>query len=428
VVEETKARHTPATECTVAPDRAVPVGYERTDIGVIPDDWDLVPLSALMQFQNGANADKSAYGIGIPFINVLEVITKSHLLSKDIPGLVTLSKRAVDSYSIRRGDVVFNRTSETQDEVGLAAVYIDDKPVVFGGFVIRGRPINNRLDIDFAGYGLRGPLIRTQLIALGQGAIRANVGQSDLKQVWFPLPQLPEQRAVAQALSDTDALIESLRQLIIKKRELKRGAMQELLTGETRLPGFIGKWEVKPFAEIVRLRRDRIDPRRPSSQEFCVELEHIESGTGFLSGHTTASNSISLKSVFKKNDVLFGKLRSYLRKFWLATRDGVCPPEIWVFASVACSIIPEFLFQIVTTDQFIEVSSSAYGTHMPRSDWNVIKNYEVHLPPVEEQAAIAEVLSEMDVEITTLEAKVAKTRQLKQGMMQELLTGRTRLT
>jgi len=90
-------------------------------------------------------------------------------------------------------------------------------------------------------------------------------------------------------------------------------------------------------------------------------------------------------------------------------------------------LIPEFLFQLVKVDRFIEAASSAYGTHMPRSDWSVVKNYEVSLPRVPEQIAIATILSDMDAAISALEAKLAKARQLKRGMMQELLTGRIRL-
>jgi len=90
-------------------------------------------------------------------------------------------------------------------------------------------------------------------------------------------------------------------------------------------------------------------------------------------------------------------------------------------------VTPEFLLQIVGMDRFVEAASTAFGTHMPRADWNVIKNYEVVTPSIEEQTAIAPVLSDMEAEIEALEARREKTRQIKQGMMQELLTGRTRL-
>src|SRR5438132_12214052 len=141
----------------------------------------------------------------------------------------------------------------------------------------------------------------------------AHLPKDKLEKVPIPLlPTKAEQEAIAGALSDADALIESLEQLIAKKRHIKQGVMQELLTGKKRLPGFSGEWEVKRFGDIAQPRKERIDPRRAGAQDFCVELEHIEQGTGCLAGYTAAGEGSSLKSVFQKGDVLFGKLRAYL--------------------------------------------------------------------------------------------------------------------
>ena len=203
----------------------LPPGYKQTEVGVIPQDWSLGTFSDLFDFTNGVNADKSAYGRGVPFINVLEVITHTHIRFSQISGRVTLTKAQIDSFSVRRGDIVFNRTSETQEEVGLCSVYLDDEVVVFGGFVIRARPRRHFLDAVYSGYALRTPVVRSQISAMGQGAIRANVGQADLRKVYAPLPPRSEQEAIAEALSDADALIESLDQLIAKKRHLKQGAI-----------------------------------------------------------------------------------------------------------------------------------------------------------------------------------------------------------
>jgi type I restriction enzyme, S subunit len=241
------------------------------------------------------------------------------------------------------------------------------------------------------------------------------------------VPRPPEQRIIAAALSDVDELLHALERLIKKKRDLKQAAMQQLLTGQTRLPGFDGEWEVKRFGELAVPRKERVDPRKAGVQGFCIELEHIEQGSGRLTGSGSAGEESSLKSVFKAGDVLFGKLRAYLRKYWLADRSGVCSTEIWVLVASSSLISPEFLFQLVTVNEFIDVASTAYGTHMPRSDWNVVKNYEVAVPKPVEQAAIAEVLTDMDRELAVLEERLAKTRALKQGVMQELLTGRTSL-
>ena len=141
----------------------------------------------------------------------------------------------------------------------------------------------------------------------------------------------------------------------------------------------------------------------------------------------TLTEGASLKSAFRENDVLFGKLRAYLRKFWLATRSGVCSTEIWALVANPHVVASTFLFQLVKVDSFIEAACNAYGTHMPRSDWSVVKNYELRVPALPEQTAIATVLSDMDAELTALEQRRSKTQALKQAMMQELLTGRTRL-
>lgn len=136
---------------------------------------------------------------------------------------------------MRKGDIIFNRTSETQEEVGLSSVYMDDDLVVFGGFVIRGRPTGASLDATYSGYAFRSPLIHAQIVAKGQGAIRSNIGQADLSQVRAPIPPLPEQRAIAAVLSDIDDELAALETQLAKTRALKQGMMQELLSGRTRL-------------------------------------------------------------------------------------------------------------------------------------------------------------------------------------------------
>ena len=204
--------------------------------------------------------------------------------------------------------------------------------------------------------------------------------------------------------------------------------MQELLTGKKRLPGFAGKWRKNQFCELAYPGRNRFTPSIKQTHEFCIELEHIGQGTGILLGYTQTTKMSSLKSIFEIDDILFGKLRAYLRKYWRANRAGVCSTEIWVLKPFVENVTSGYLYQLVQTNLFVESASTAYGTHMPRSDWRVVKDLEVKLPPtLEEQTAIANILSDMDDEIAALEAKLAKARQIKIGMMQELLTGRIRL-
>ncbi len=403
-------------------------GYKQTEVGEIPREWDILCLGEFFSFKNGLNKAKEFFGYGTPIVNYMDVYRHPGLFSHNLDGRVDVNKQELKAFEVRRGDVFFTRTSETVEEVGITSVMLDESlDTVFSGFVLRARPKDDRLDDQFMKYCFSSSIVRKQITSKSTYTTRALTNGRALSAVAIACPPKPEQCAIAAALSDADGLISGLDQLIAKKRDIKQAAMQQLLTGKRRLPGFSGEWEVKRFGEIATPRKERIDPRKAGAQEFCVELEHIEQGSGRLVGNTSAGDQSSLKSTFQVGDVLFGKLRAYLRKYWLSDRLGVCSTEIWALVANRRLVTPEFLFQLVTVDQFIEAASTAYGTHMPRSDWNVVKNYEVSLPKIEEQTAIATVLSDMDAEIDALEQKRDKTCALKQGMMQELLTGRIRL-
>jgi type I restriction enzyme S subunit len=223
-----------------------------------------------------------------------------------------------------------------------------------------------------------------------------------------------------------DALLGGLDRLIAKKRDLKQAAMQQLLTGQTRLPGFHGEWEAVEFGDVAVIRNAKVVASSTPDGTPCVELEHIDQGTGRLLTSAEATG-LGSKYSFRKGDVLFGRLRAYLRKYWLAAFDAVCSTEIWPLLARDGRLDGSFLYWVVQTNDFVNAASLSYGTHMPRSDWSVLKKLALRLPPLPEQTTIAAVLSDMDAELAALEARRDKTRDLKQAMMQELLTGKTRL-
>lgn len=394
-------------------------GYKQTEIGVIPEEWEVRSIGQMFRLVNGcAFKPEDWRQSGTPIIRIQNLNDSSapfNFSQDPVP-----EKNRVES-----GDLLFAWSGTIGTSFGariwtgpsgvlnqhIFKVLMDEQQITLPFSLL----VFARVEEDIAKQ------------AHGFKASFVHVKKSDLVKVCLPVPPCPEQRAIAEALGDVDALIGSLEKLIAKKRDLKQAAMQELLTGKKRLPGFSGEWEVKRFAEMAQPRTQRLDPRRTNVHTFCIELENIEQRTGRLLGYNCTSPLSSIKTVFQAGDVLFGKLRAYLRKYWLANHDGICSTEIWALASNSRLIIPEFLFQVVTTDQFIDVASTAYGTHMPRSEWNLVKNLEVTIPLLDEQTAIAAVLSDMDAEISALEQRLSKTRALKQGMMQELLTGRTRL-
>lgn len=202
--------------------------------------------------------------------------------------------------------------------------------------------------------------------------------------------------------------------------------MQQLLTGRTRLPGFNGSWGSVPFEALARPSKERVDPQTMPNGTQLIELEHIESGSGHIGRASTAGEAVSFKSVYRPGDVLFGKLRPYLRKFALVETDGLCSTEIWVLRAEKPNETA-FVRYVVESDSFIGAASGGYGTHMPRADWNVVRRFPIPLPEPSEQKAIAGVLLDADQEIRVLIRRLAKARSLKSGMMQQLLTGRVRL-
>ena len=258
------------------------------------------------------------------------------------------------------------------------------------------------------------------------GATINQITNASLNSFVVSLPSPGEQQAIAARLEDVDRYIAALEQMIAKKQATKHSLMQQLLTGKTRLPGFTEPWVVGTFESLASPSRERAMPRSVPGITPLVDLDQIEGGSGRLIGTSQASEAASLKAVFKPGDVLFGKLRAYLRKFWYAEVGGLCTTEIWVFRARQ-GVHGRFVRYIVETDQFIDAASGAYGTHMPRSDWGSVRALPLAIPSHAEQVAIASALGDADNEIGFLHRRLEKACDIKTGMMQQLLTGCTRL-
>lgn len=201
-----------------------------------------------------------------------------------------------------------------------------------------------------------------------------------------------------------------------------------MVTGKRRSSRFSGEWRTYFLGHLIAPRKERVMPEDvPCSK--CIELEHIQQITGKIIGACVSGNQKSLKSVFYRGDILFGKLRPYLRKYALTHFSGVCSTEIWVFNSISKAItLNQFAYYLLQSDWFIAAANSTIGTKMPRADWSQLRYLKVKIPSsVKEQTAIAEVLSDADSLIASLQKLIAKKKAIKQGAMQELLTGKRRL-
>ena len=399
----------------------------------IPSDWEEKTLGELFEFKNGINAGKESYGKGVKFINVMEVIYNDYITSEMIPGSVQISDDQKELYQVKHGDVLFNRTSETIDEIGLTAVYYGNDDVVFGGFIIRGRPINSLIDDKFKRYCFRSKIVRDQIIKSGQGAVRTNIGQGDLEKVEVPLPKLPEQKAIAQILSLMDTAINKNNLLVAKKELQKKWLMQNLLSGKKRLIGFNEDWKEYPYEKLLRVVKRPVEWNDDELYKL-VSVRRRSAGMFFreaLHGH-----QIKVKDLRNANegDFLFSKMQIVHGASALVTNEfagsKISGSYIAVIARDPKSLNIEFFNWYSQTPYFYhQTYISSYGVHIEKMtfDFESFLSLEMKLPSCEEQAAIARVLRAADKEIQLLKLKTEKLKEQKKGMMQVLLTGKKRL-
>lgn len=251
-----------------------------------------------------------------------------------------------------------------------------------------------------------------EVVAAGNDQLNLNTSRIGLIEV--PFPPLPEQRAIATALGDADALITALDQLIAKKRDLKQAAMQQLLTGKKRLPGFSGAWEVKKLGELLAYEQPTKYLVKSSEYSDANDLPVLTAGKTFILGYTNEINGIynNLPAIIFDDFTTATKYVSFPFKAKSSAMKILRPRHP--------AINLRLVFEIMQHVKFPLSDHKRYWI----SEYQKI---EIHLPNAEEQTAIAEVLSNMDAEITALEQRRDKTRAIKQGMMQQLLTGKVRL-
>lgn len=394
-------------------------GFKQADGEVIPIDWNLVPLESVTppNVKNGI--------VDGPFGSNLKTI---HYRNSGIPiitsGYVTDGRFNAEDYlyvdqakfneekrsAVKPGDIVMAKIGE---RCGASAML----PVTHEIGILSGNALKITIDSQrhSAFYIWQ---VLWNLYSSGGVELLKTVGaqpaisMANLKKYKVPVPPTKaEQEAIAEALSDADALIESLEQLLAKKRQLKQGAMQELLTGKRRLPGFSGEWESKPLAKVAPLQRG-FDLPNP---QLRLGLYPVVYSNGILNYHTAFQ--VRGPGVVTGRSGTIGTVTFVEQDFW--------PHNTSLWVTSFKDNDPRFVYYLLNR---IGLERFATGSGVPTLNRNDVHSFKVSIPPrIEEQVTIAAVLSDMDAEIAALEAKLAKARQLKQGMMQELLTGKTRL-
>lgn len=342
----------------------------------------------------------------------------------------TNDEKDIQKYSLVKGDVLFNRTNSA-DLVGKTSLYRGEYPAIYAGYLIRLNYDRKKVVGEYLNYILNTQEAKEYCLAVKtDGVSQSNINAQKIGAFLFHLPPFEEQEKISEALSDVDNLIFSLQKLIEKKKAIKQGAMQELLTGKKRLPGFSGEWSYKSLGILGDLSREAINPQSLSETSF-YEYSMPAYDNGRQPEKTSGKSMHSSRLKIYGDIILFNKLNVRQRRVWHVKEcleNAVCSSEFLPYHSLG--VHSEFLYQVLLCDKTtvdFENMSTGTSNSQKRITPSDFLEYEIALPEKDEQEAIAQVLSDMDSEIEQLEKKLAKYQQIKQGMMQELLTGRIRL-
>ena len=429
-------------------------GYKKTEVGVIPEDWEVKYLKQISPSQSvGLVINPSSYfdekGT-VPSL-VGSQISENHINWEIANRITEASNESLPASRLKAGDLVTVRVGEP----GITAVV----PPELDGcncasmMIVRQHPSFNSLWLC---YMMNSRLGKAQINHVQYGTAQKQFNISDAIDFIYPVPPFPEQKTIAQTLSDVDALIAALDKHIAKKRNIKTGTMQQLLTGKTRLPGFgegkgykksaIGvipeDWEVDDLGKFITEFRGGA-PLKPS--DFTNGGVKVLPKGAVVRGGFLKINDKDLQFCSKQYANHYGKNKINNTYIVVVLRDlvpsgpsiglivKIKKPEIYILAQGVYGfktqgIIDEYLIQYSNSFPYRklmnEIMVGSTQVHITNTAFKAIK---LPFPPLPQQKAIAQVLSDIDTEITALEKRRAKTQAIKQGMMQELLTGRTRL-
>ena len=412
-------------------------GYKQTEVGVIPKEWAVNALGKscdiVTKGTTPTSIGRAFTTSGVAFLKAESISESGYTIPENVACIDETTHALLKRSQLKRNDLLIS-IAGVLGRVGL--VEESDLPANTNqALAIVRLSRNSQFERTFVFYALRSPCVSRQIRDINVQAAQANISLQDVRDFLLPIPPLPEQRAIAAALSDVDALLGGLDRLIAKKRDLKQAAMQQLLTGQTRLPGFSGEWEVKRLGDVGEIRSGGT----PSTTQphfwdgevpWCTPTD-ITALRGYKYLITTARTISSAGLQASSAEVIPS------RSLIMTSRAtiGACAINLVPMTTNQGfkNVVPfvqfdvEFVYYLMTKQEAGLVALCGGSTFLEIGK-KQLSAYEISLPKDRsEQTAIAAVLSDMDAELASLEARRDKTRDLKQAMMQELLTGKTRL-
>lgn len=412
--------------------------FKDTEVGKIPVDWEIIKFDKAFTFYptNTLSRDMlceegSVYNIHygdvlIKYCSVLDAERES------IPAIKN-SDNFKPVYTIKNGDIIIADTAEDETVGKVCEVQnVGTKNIVSGLHTMWVRPIEDTFSASYLGYAMNGSVYHDQLIPFIQGTKVSSISKAAIENTYILLPPPQEQHRIASALTDIDELISSLDKLIAKKKDIKQGAMQQLLTGKVRLKGFAEPWVEKKLGDCA-ITTSGGTPSRSMTEFYKGNINWFT--TGELSdGYLYESNEKITQEALDSSSAKIVPANTLLMAMYGATIGKLGILQIPSATNQACCAIlckyieTKFLFYILLHNRS-SIIEQGCGAGQPNISQEIVKELHFYVPSsLAEQRAIATILTDMDNELTTLEAKRSKYAMLKDGMMQQLLTGKIRLT
>jgi type I restriction enzyme S subunit len=411
-------------------------GYKQTEVGVIPEEWEVQPLGELSDFvTSGSRGWAQFYSeSGALFIRSQNV-RDGRLSFEDVQYVTPPTGAEGNRTKVRLNDLLITITGNSVGNVALVEQTFDEAYISqHVGLVRLKEPSRGAYVCRYLSPNSPG---NPQIAGSQSGQSKPGLNLQNLKDFQIALPPtLSELQAIATALSDVDGLLGGLDRLIAKKRDLKQAAMQQLLTGQTRLPGFHGEWEVKRLGDVGKFLKGsgvKKDQTRSGSlacvrygELYTLHNDVVREFQSWISPEVAAT-AVRLK----QGDILFagsGETKEEIGKCaaFVSDVEAYAGGDIVILRPDTCDSV--YLGYYLNTGSIArQKASRGQGDAVVHISSSALSDVRCKLPPHPEQTAIAEVLSEMDGELAVLEQRREKTRALKQAMMQEILTGRTRL-
>jgi type I restriction enzyme S subunit len=415
--------------------------YKETEVGIIPSDWDVKKIAEVGDVRGGKRLPKgyslTQHPTPHPYVRVADMY-QGGVSTEDIRYVPEDAFPLIQNYRISSSDV-FISVAGTLGLVGKVPSELDGANLTENA----DRITNLDCDQDFLIAQLRSDRVQQQVDSVRTVGAQPKLALSRIREFLIPLPPRPEQRAIAEALSDVDALIERLDALIAKKRAIKTATMQRLLTGQQRLPGFSAPWATKRLGDVGRCIRGvsydgdaDLYPYDTENTKRLFRSNNVQDGDLVVSDLQFVNEArVSTDQIMRPDDILICTANGSRDLVGKAARFNLDGGHEYTFgAFMGCfrpdrsAADPSFVSRLFQSGRYRkQLSEILAGTSINNLKPSDIEALSFSFPGREEQKAIATILSDMGAEIEALRARRDKTQAIKQGMMQELLTGRTRL-